>query len=70
MPVLPKIPLPKGDRWMHPKEVAKVFGVSVACVNLWAREGTLPVYKPSKNNVFKLSDVNKLLKARDLPTIT
>ncbi len=70
MPVLPKIPLPKGDRWMLPAEVGELLGISRATLNRWVREGDLKAYMPDKkSNVYKKSDVNKLLESKGLPTI-
>ena len=70
MPTMPKIPLEKGDRWMEATEVAELFGVSPETVNRWAREGLLTGYRPSKRSqFFKKSNVNQLLKKRNLPLI-
>ena len=70
MPVLPMVPLPKGDRWMMAMEVQKLFGVSRATLNRWVREKRLRAYQPSERGwCYKKSDVNKLLEAKGMPTI-
>ena len=70
MPVLPKVPLPKGDRWMLADEVGALFGVSRATLNRWVREGRLRAYQPCERGwCYKKSDVNKLLAAKGMPTI-
>jgi excisionase family DNA binding protein len=64
------VPLPNGDRWMLPDEVAALFGVSRPTLNRWVRLKNLPAYQPDmKSNVFKKSDVNKLLASKGMPTI-
>lgn len=69
MSMVPQIPLPKGDRWMRTREVATLFGVDGETVNRWRREGKIKGYPVTRMFWFKRSDINKLLAAKELPTI-
>ena len=69
MPVMPQIPLPRGDRWMTSKEVADLFGVDTETINRWCREQKLKGYSPTKRRFFRKNDVNALLTSKGLPNL-
>ncbi|MBP3960944.1 helix-turn-helix domain-containing protein [Gemmata sp. G18] len=70
MPTLPLIPLPKGDRWMDIRKVARLFGVQRNTIRRWTVDGEITGYKPTKKMTYYMkSDVNKLLTSRGLPNI-
>lgn len=70
MPMLPRIPLAKGDRWMEVSEIAALLGVDPETVNRLCRAGAIPSTKPTgKRRYVKKSDFNKYLESRGVQPV-